>query len=115
MRFLTLLKTSLATGVLLTSGVVAGGAAVAAPAPLESSPTALCHVTALYGNTPINASSTTSSAVIGHLTKGVRTASACARTINGYYNACNGGSNYWVYIIGGGYVKAKCVSLTIDA
>ena len=53
MRTLTLLKTSLATGVLLTSGVAAGTPAVAGPAPGADSVSALCHATALYGNTPM--------------------------------------------------------------
>jgi len=115
MRTLTLLKTSLATGVLLTSGVAAGTAAVAAPTPGADSVSALCHATAVYGNTPIYSSNSTSSTVVGHLTKGVKTASSCTVVNGSTYSACGYFYFGWVYITSKGYVKSMCVSLSIQA
>jgi hypothetical protein len=120
MRLSTFMRASVVAGGLATTALLGGGTAFAAtstPATTVKPLSSLCHVKALYGNTPINQSPSTGSKVVGNLTKGVWYASGCDPIGGGTYTACYATSNAWYLVTAParGYVKYYCVAAEISA
>ncbi|MQY04299.1 hypothetical protein [Actinomadura macrotermitis] len=106
----TLMKAALMAGGLFSPVVLTSGVAQAA-APAQAAAT--CYARALYGNTPIYQSTSTSSTKVGNMVQGQLTSSSCSQTVGGFYTACGSYSNYWVRLTYVGWVKAACVSIEL--
>ncbi|MCO5972144.1 hypothetical protein [Actinoallomurus soli] len=117
MRLSTFMRASVVAGGLATTALLGGGTAFAATSTTVTPSSSLCHVKAIYGNTPINSSPSTGSSVVGHLTKGVWYASGCSPVAGGSYSACYYNSNAWYLVTAPtrGYVKYYCVEAEISA
>lgn len=117
MRLNTFMSASVVAGGLATTALLGGGTAFAATSTTVTPSSSLCHVKALYGNTPINQSPSTGSKVVGNLTKGVWYASGCDPIGGGTYSACYATSNAWYLVTAPirGYVKYYCVAAEISA
>lgn len=117
MRLNTFMRASVVAGGLATTALLGGGTAFATTSTTVTPASSLCHVKALYGNTPINQTPSTSSKVVGNLTKGVWYASGCEPIGGGTYTACYATSNGWYLVTSPtrGYVKYYCVTAEISA